>query len=113
MKEALEEGGWKLVRSKKHKCYRRMLSDGRSQNYSMSKTPSDERANKNALANLRKLNDSATPALEETDGRVGGIHCSICSRVKDEDSFSKSQLRKEKHKCKDCVSKEEQKEKLQ
>lgn len=106
VKEALEDGGWTLVRRKNHKCYRRKLHDGRSQSFSMSKTPSDVRAKRNALSTIRKLNAMAEEVnnadAAPTDA-PGGTLCCICQQRKPEDDFSKSQLRKAQRKCKDCV----------
>lgn len=102
VEEALEDGGWTLVRWKKHMCYRRTLDDGQKQNFTMSKTPSDFRAKKKALATIRKLNASAGPNDAGT-GASGGILCCICKQEKPEDEFSNNQLRKAHHKCKLCV----------
>ena len=111
VEEALVEGGWVFKRAKKHiKFSRRVkLSDGnkRKQNVTLSKTPSDWRAGRNALALLRRLDESMEElvAEEEEDDEGPRMICSECRKGKPQSSFSKSQLRKgDKMKCKLCVS---------
>ena len=85
VEEALTAGGWVFQRSKKHIKYSRhvKLSDGnsRKQNVTLSKTPSDWRAAKNALSLLRRLDESGN--IEEM------FMCSSCNVSRPESFFSK------------------------
>jgi len=115
VEEALKSGGWKLVRSKKHLMYSRcarISSDdkGFEQNVVLAKTPSDRRANLNALALFRRLDEAMNEVVgPSTTGDSSGkvIACSICNVQKDVCEFSKTQAKKSKAKCLDCVAKAE------
>ena len=50
----LKSQGWKLERQKKHLVFRRIVQ-GRKETFVTSKTPSDSRAGKNALATARRM----------------------------------------------------------
>lgn len=114
VEEALIDGGWVLTRAKKHIKYSRrvqLTKDGPSQKQTvtLSKTPSDWRAGRNALSLLRRLNDNGE-VIDESAGSVSRevAICSECKEVKPESSFSKTQLRKgNRKKCKDCVNRVE------
>ena len=109
MEEALIDGGWKLTRNKKHIVYSRrvkLTKDGpfEKQTVTLSKTPSDWRAEKKALSLLRRLESevvggSADSVMEEV------LSCSECRKVMSTCHFSKAQLKKRRRrKCNDCVS---------
>jgi len=118
VEEALQQGGWKLKRSKNHLIYSRRVkitgkSDTQKQSVTMAKTPSDRRGAKKALSLLRKLNEELNEALREDEeepenlssGDPNHLWCKACSQTKAADSYSKSQLKKgENRKCKACVS---------
>ena len=112
VEEALVQGGWSLTRTKKHLKYSRRvkLSDGKSQKQTttLSKTPSDWRAAKNALALLRRLDELFEDEDEEedvaTNSGVDCLLCASCSDRKPANCYSKNQLRKgDDRKCKQCI----------
>ena len=96
------------MRARKHIMYSRRvkLSEGgtRKQNVTMSSTPSDWRASKNALALLGRLNDVVEAVEEECHSDETGLWCKSCCEMKSADDYSKNQLKKgAARKCKSCV----------
>lgn len=53
VKNAIRQGGWEVVRDKKHFVLRRMAS-GKTEFITISKSPSDRRTAYNAIADLTK-----------------------------------------------------------
>lgn len=106
VEEALVAGGWELKRAKKHIQFSRRvrLPDGQAskQNITLPKTPSDWRAEKNTLAELRRLDENVT--VEEEDEEL--MKCSVCKQMKKcITDYSKAQRRKGANmKCKECVA---------
>jgi len=105
VEEALEEGGWKLIKSKKHILYRRVIQSStgnhQKQHFTMAKTPSDHRASRNALSTLNRLNKSNAPPPPSPRASDGNVHlCSVCVSHKPKSSFSKKQIKKGTLKCK-------------
>jgi hypothetical protein len=113
IEDALREGGWEFIRSKKHIRYRRRVKSGsrtKHQHFTMAKTPSDFRAMRNALATLNRLNSESTGIQDEV--KDGHFQCVNCLRSLPELCFSKNQLKKHwanihegKHgcTCKACI----------
>ena len=114
MEEALIDGGWKLTRNKKHIVYSRrvkLTKDGpfEKQTVTLSKTPSDWRAEKKALSLLRRLESEVvggSPEVVSPDSVNEEVFsCSECHKVMPTAHFSKAQLKKRRRrKCNDCVS---------
>ena len=117
VEEALIDGGWKLTRNKKHIVYSRrvkLTKDGpfEKQTVTLSKTPSDWRAEKKALSLLRRLESEVVGGSPEVvpGGSPDSVNeevfsCSECRKVMSTFHFSKAQLKKRRRrKCKDCVS---------
>lgn len=107
VEEALQEGGWQLIRKKKHLRFRRLIvtSDGKpsEQHFTMAKTSSDCRAGMNALSTLSKLNEAGAPMQDKSasSGRI--LCCTICGLPQPDSAFSKNQVKKGTLKCKTCV----------
>jgi hypothetical protein len=109
VEEALVEGGWQIVRAKKHICYRRVAKSGdgrkQEQHFVMSKTSSDCRSGLAALATLHRLDEDYRPMERCNENRVGWRMCSLCQQEKADDCFSKTQLQKtSNYKCRECIA---------
>ena len=113
VREALKAGGWKLIRMKNHLVYRRKIKPENGvakeshQTVTMAKTPSDWRAKRNILSNLRRLDEEARVGVRnspsEGDVPIMSKQCAECHENKGSEDFSKNQLKRENPKCKQCV----------
>jgi len=121
VEEALVQGGWKLVRSKKHIKYRRSVTldtagGSKKQSVTLAKTSSDWRASLNALSLLRRLNESSEvdegKAAPQSSDRSGSFRCCcVCHEVKPAGHFSKNQMKKRvMSKCKECIMEQHEQE---
>jgi hypothetical protein len=81
VEEALLEGGWRFERKRKHIVFKRThAGTGRTQTFVQSATPSDWRAERAQLSDLRRLDDEArtsqpaprAAAAERAGGGGGG-----------------------------------------
>jgi hypothetical protein len=112
--DALREGNWTWVRKKKHRIYKRtaLSMDGtsRGETFTMACTPSDRRADKNALARLNRMNREAASSAPPAGPSLR--RCSICWLPKSENCYSANQRKKaeEATKCKICIQIEQARE---
>jgi len=108
VRDALKGGGWKLVRMKNHLVYRRKIrvdnnGDRSHQTVTMSKTPSDWRAQQKVLSTLRRLDDEANGSNGESHAESAKKKCMKCHIFKSKAEFSKTQWRKNASKCQNCI----------
>ena len=108
VRDALKGGGWKLVRMKTHLVYRRKIradnnGDRSHQTVTMSKTPSDWRAQQKVLSTLRRLDDEANGSNGESHAESAKKVCMKCHKSKSKVEFSKTQWKKTNAKCQNCI----------
>jgi len=114
VEEALVEGSWKLVRKKNHIRYNRYiklpLDRVKKETLTFSKTSSDWRAKRNALALIRCLSNGSrveeepVPVAQHSIKTKSTKFCPACGKRKPANYFSKNQLKKGlKRKCMVCV----------
>jgi hypothetical protein len=70
--DLLREGGWTCFRARRHLIFKRTVSTGKAQTFRMASTPSDCRAPRAQLAQLRKLDAEAEEARAAEGGGAGG-----------------------------------------
>ena len=98
---------------KNHLVYRRKIKPENGgekeshQTVTMPKTPSDWRAKRNILSNLRRLDEEAgvggKKSPSEGEVPITWEQCAECHENKGREDFSKNQLKRKNPKCKQCV----------